>query len=258
MIQAEETDQVLGDSDSWKIKQEKDLEREKFLKIYTSLGANIDPEPGQNFLVLVYLLQNPPHDGVHGSMFPVAVYSTRQQAERKSAQLCSRHHVDSVRIYLMTDWNDINEKCPIGRVKYATSDSNLVSLQDINHQKKVDQYKEEVKLRDQIEEEHLRSDKSGTIEHYQYSWYRAVKHKSKIEYLQRQLTETEKSYQKSIEAIREDFKLKPSLDQSWLPDLETKLVKRKEEDVYNAIVSGYTKLRDEILEIGKNKEQGKD
>ena len=243
------------DSNSWKIPQQKELERENFLKIYTSLGKNVDSEPGQNFLVVIYLLQNPPRDGLHGSMFPVGVYSTRQQAERKSALLCSKHHVDSVRIYLMTDWGDIIEKCPAGQVKYATSDSNLNSFQDLNHQKKVDQYKKEIKLRDQIEEEHIRSDTPGTIEHYQYSWYRAVKHKSKIEHLKRQLAETEESYQKSVEAIREDFKSKPSLDQTWLPDLKIKLNQREEGDVYSAIVSGYHKLKNEVLEIGKEEKK---
>ena len=237
----------MGNPDSWKIEQKRNLEKEKFLKIYTSLGKDVDPEPGQNFLVLVYLLQNPPRDGLHGSLFPVGVYSTHQQAERKATQLCIDNHVDSARIFMMTDWNDIIEKCPADQVKYTTSDSNLTSLQDTRHQKKVDQYKKEVKFRNQLEDEHLRSDKPGTIEHYQYSWYRAVKHKSKIEHLKRQLEETENALQVSVEAIRGDFETNPSLDQSWLPDLKTKLYQRKEEDVYHAILSGYNKLKDEVL-----------
>nr|QBK91102.1 MAG: uncharacterized protein LCPAC202_00760 [Pithovirus LCPAC202] len=253
MQDTKDVDRIIGNTDSWKIEQKINLEREKFLKIYTSLRKDIDSEPGQNFLVLIYLLQNPPRGGLHGSLFPVGVYSTREHAERKAAQLCSDNHVDSVRIFLMTDWGDIIEKCPANRVKYTTSDSKLVSLEDIRHQKKVNQYKKEVKFRDELEEEHLRSNKLGTIEHYQYSWYRAVKHKSKMEYLKRQLDETEKAFKVSAKAIQVDFEMNPSLDETWLPDLKTKLGQRKELDVYNAIVLGYDKLKKEVLEKKKRR-----
>lgn len=234
-------------SDVWKARRKKDLETEKFLEIYTGLGKKIHPVPGQSFVILIYLLQNPPKDGVHGMIFPVSVHSTYETAKNKAEQICREHQVDVCRIYPMAKWRYIAEKAPTSQVKYAPSDSELKRFEADNHQKKVAVFKKEVEIRDKIEEEHLKSDQPGSIEHYTYCWYRAVKHKSKIEYLKKQLAETEKSYQEEVTAIRADHQSDPSLDEKWLEVLKSKLEEREEQDVYSAVVTGYKHLRDEII-----------
>jgi hypothetical protein len=242
-------DNVVHESyDSWKKSKTRAIEDEKYMDIYLDLGKNVRPEPGQNFLVVVFLFQNPPVEGNHGSIFPVGTYSTIQDAERKVTELITKFKVDLCRIYQLATWNKLLEKTPAKYVKYINDKSEIISLQDLHQQQKMDSHKRETELREKIEEEHFKSNQPCTVEHYTYAWYRTIKHKSKLEFLNKQIADTEKLYQADVEKIQSDFKSNPELDKNWLKELEPKLKERDEQGLYEAIASSYHILKSEILD----------
>ena len=133
-------------------------------------------------------------------------------------------------------------------VKYISADGQRIEdLEDRCHQEKVDKLEEEVRIRKEIENEHLYSKEVVTVEHYAYCWFRAIKQRSLIEYHRAKLAQSEKLLADETALIQADYESNPDTDRKWLPFIKSRLESRGEDNLYNSLVTGYLNLRNEIL-----------
>ncbi len=239
--------------EAWVSQREKALVQERLLHLLARLPERIQKEPGQNFLLLTYILTTP-QNGEHGQLFPIAVYSTHAEAQRKAAEFINQTGLDTVRIYPMAEWKVIAERAPQSMVSYVTQNDqmNVTGMEGAQDQTKSQKLKEAVALGREVEEEHLRAKNPGTVDHYAYCWYRAIQQRSLIADWQRKIAEAQQVLNEEISAIQVDYMARPELDQEWLPVLEARLNQRGERLLFQSILRGYYKLRLEVLPLAED------
>lgn len=236
------------DENAWILDREKEMAKDRLLKSLVALPKNVRKEPGQNFLLLTYILTTPER-GEHGQLFPIVVCSTYEEAKRKAVEFIEKYKIDVVKIYPMAEWRPIAEKTDKNMVNYVSANDNMTieSLEGNYHKRKLDSFREEIEASQLLAEEHMQSKNPGTIEHYSYCWYRAINTYNDIQNTRKKLNELERILDEEKRSIRTDHSVNSSLDDCWLDILREKLLKRGEGMLFETIVTGYHKMKNEVL-----------
>lgn len=190
------------------------LTRERAINSFKKI-ANIRPQPGQEFCVIVYFLSKEiSPEGSRGMWFLIGTYPRADMAKEAATSLIKDTGIKLIYAMKTCDWQDINDKFNSDRIKLvpAGRDKRLREKHLEEYEQSVEEYKHEQEIAKEIEEEQERELKPDQIEYYTRQWYLAIKNRATIEKLRQQLREETNLMNHRIKNIREASQCHPEFE----------------------------------------------
>lgn len=199
----------------------------------------IKPPIGQNYSVMAYFLSNDTSTGVHGMVYNLGNYATREEAKDRCLHLikttdyahvvswpvCSSFILSENPITTETDYYDSTEDRIINKVKneWCEKFNKLAADQE--------------KRQADIEDEKITENQPTHVNHYIHNMFHACKLKQHIENYQAKIEELEEKYQTRINKIVTQYQQQPHMKDEWKTVIRGQLSGRGEENIYHEIMA---------------------
>jgi hypothetical protein len=190
-------------------------------------------------------------DDFRGLFFIVGSFNTRKEAEEHINDLFIKtKHTDfhiaeygqPIRIETHTDASNISKV-------YVDTDNKIKKIESERYEKDKEIYEKQIKLGQDIAKECEDEYDKDHIEHYKRQCYLAIKNRTKYETYKQEMENTYKNYEMRKKEAKDHYLRHPEHEEQWLAYFKDKLTERGELALYNEVISGWTKYRNEILDI---------
>ena len=221
-----------------------ELSREKAVRDTIGLRRlqnNIEPEDGQKYAVVTYVISNKVVDGFHGLWFFIGAYPTCKSANEKVEQVIKDYGIESTYSFPMCAWRRIDERFKPDRTILVGDDkkeidNNLNSLIKNEQKRLKTEYETRQIMRDEISKDNEMMLDDTSVQYFTRKWNLLIYKYQELEKLDTMIKENTKIYEKMKKEIKELEDKYPEHKKSWLSILEDKLPKRGEKDLLDKII----------------------
>lgn len=191
-------------------------------------------------------------DDLYAMIFPLGSFKTQAEAETHAKNIILKTGHPAVTVAKYAAAVPLARNSKKTEVLIDKENNKIIELesQQYKHDKEI--YEKRLKMeRDLLKEVSEESDPES-LEYFKRQVFLAVKNRTRLEYLKKELEEIEKNYLEYQDKVREHFSKYPEHEKEFLPYLKDKLTERGELQLYYAVDSGYHKIREELLGINEN------
>ena len=200
------------DREKWVKIRKFQIEKEKAMEPYRSLAAH-NPDPKQNFLLLVYFLLPQPKNDLHGMWFFIGAFPNLEKAKSQGQEIAKKYGLNDVMCIPMCKWREIRGTLAHCTKLSGNEEELLEQKEQQEYEEKLVRLEKDVSLTRKMAQNRLKSTKVGTVEHYSSNWYQATDTWSNLQQLKQQCEQAQKDYDYLVKIIREEHNNHPHLEQ---------------------------------------------
>lgn len=222
----------------------------------------LKPPAGQDFCVMAYVLSSEVKEGMYGMWIVLGCYRTEDKAKQYAQHIVQTTGHPNVVWAPTGQWRPLTDKVDLERTSYveitpkppkAPLENKMSELLKQEDMKREALAAEQKRIREEILEEQKRAEDPTTIDYYIKLWYLIIRNKAKLDEYQakptdkQQMQAAEKIFSERIQILRELASKRPDMEMTWLEILRDRMIRRREEKIYEMIATSAAQLKAQIF-----------